>query len=276
MSQILFNRTVKTNIIIYPTDGTGRDGYITFNNAGFWKDNIKRYSLQEKYKRSSFARFHSIRKIPPSWKYHSDGTGRDTYILHNYGGLINNYKAPNLNIFRICDENSNENPLNKKDNNYYVMSSDEKRYQKKISKIQKDVINRLYYKPKEEYKFNHLRRENSYGNVFTKLKLEPIKKNHICDDNQKNIINNDVNRRYFFNNNELRNGNYLNKIFNDEKNDYNEKSRNKLALLNKYRIKCLSNNFDEKINHYPFNQFNKKMMNLTRSTSNRKYNLFNY
>ena len=38
MSQILFNRTVKTNIIIYTTDGTGRDGYITFNNAGFWKN----------------------------------------------------------------------------------------------------------------------------------------------------------------------------------------------------------------------------------------------
>lgn len=50
MSQILFNRTVKTNILIYPTNGSGRDGYITYNNAGFWKDNLKRISFDEKYK----------------------------------------------------------------------------------------------------------------------------------------------------------------------------------------------------------------------------------
>ena len=43
----LFNRTVKTNIIIYPTDGCGRDGYITYNNAGFWKQNIKQIVPKE-------------------------------------------------------------------------------------------------------------------------------------------------------------------------------------------------------------------------------------
>lgn len=274
MSQILFNRTVKTNIIIYPTDGTGRDGYITFNNAGFWKDNIKRYSLQEKYKRSSFARYRSIRKIPPIWNYHSDGTGRDTYVLYDFGGLINNYKTPNLNIFRSYDGNSNENLKNNKTayNNLF-MSTDEKRYQKKISKIQKDVVNRLYYKPKNEFKFNQMKRENSYGNVFTKLKLEPIKNKQILYDNEKNMINDNINERYFIKkNNELRNEGYLDNIF-DEKNE-NEKSRNKLSMFQKYNIKCLSNNYDEKNNHYPFNQFVRKN-NWTKRNLYSKSNLFN-
>ena len=113
MSQILFNRTVKTNIIIYPNDGTGRDCYIYFNNGGFWKDNIKRYALQEKFKRSSFARFRSIRKTPPIWNYHADGSGRDSYILYDYGGLINNYKVPRMHNFRGYDENLNDNYLRK-------------------------------------------------------------------------------------------------------------------------------------------------------------------
>ena len=98
MSQILFNRTVKTNIIIYPNDGTGRDCYIYFNNGGFWKDNIKRYALQEKFKRSSFARFRSIRKTPPIWNYHADGSGRDSYILYDYGGLIHRFDSSNSKL----------------------------------------------------------------------------------------------------------------------------------------------------------------------------------
>ena len=256
MSQILFNRTVKTNIILYPTDGTGRDGYITFNDGGFWKDNIKRYSLQEKYKRSSFARFRSLKKIPPIWNYHADGTGRDTYILHDYGGLINNYRTPNFNIFRSYDEKANENSRNKRLYNNLFMTLGEKRYQSKIARIQKDVINRLYYNPIREH--NQLKRENSYGNVFNKLKLEPIKANHAFNDNQKNTINEDINGRYFLNNNNLRNSNYLNYLFDDDKKNRNKKSRNNLSSLKNFRIKCLSNNYDDNSKHYPFNQFTKK------------------
>ena len=259
---------------MYPNDGTGRDAYIYFNNGGFWKDNIKRYSLQEKYKRSSFARFHSIRKTPPIWNYHADGTGRDTYILYDYGGLINNfYRANNLNIFRSYDEydiNSNRTI-----NNNFYLSPKEKKYHEQLTKIQKDVVNRLYYKPKKEVKFNNLKRENSYGNVFSKLKLEPIKINRSVDDNQKNQINDNINERYFNNNNGLRNNNYLDNIFNNEKKDANEKSRNNISLFKKYRIKCLSNKSDENNTHYPLNQFNKKM-NLTKKNYNEKSNLFNY
>ena len=104
---------------MYPNDGTGRDVYIYFNNGGFWKDNIKRYQLKEKFKRSSFARFHSIRKIPPIWNYHADGTGRDSYILYDYGGLINNYKGPYLHNFRGYDDNLNDDYFRKTNNALY-------------------------------------------------------------------------------------------------------------------------------------------------------------
>ena len=101
MSQILFNRTVKTNIIIYPTNGSGRDTYIMYNNAGFWKENLRKFSNKNKSKRSSFARFHSIRNIPRIWNYHSDGTGRDTYILYNDGGLMNIYQTADIIISKL-------------------------------------------------------------------------------------------------------------------------------------------------------------------------------
>ena len=265
MSQILFNRTVKTNIILYPTDGTGRDCYITYNNAGFWKDNIKRYSLDEKYKRSSFARFHSLKKIPPTWNYHADGTGRDSYILYDYGGLVNMYKTPNFNNFRNW-ENSN----NSYNNRNIYLSRDEKLYKNKLTKIQKDVVNRLYYKPKQENQFKNfnLKRENSYANVFRKLKLEPLSNHKSYNDNEKNTI---INDRYFYNNEGLRNKKYLNNFLNEDNNNNNVKSRNKMGNFKHYRIKCLSNNFDEKKNHYPFNQFVNKMT-LTKKNSDEKIN----
>ena len=269
MSQILTRRTVKTNIIIYPTDGTGRDGYITYNNGGFWKDNIKRFSLDEKYKRSSFARYRSIRKIPPIWNYHADGTGRDSYVFYDYGGLINNfYKVPNPNIFRTSNEEK-LNDYNKTSNQF--LTKDEKIYQTKITKIQKDVVNRLYYKPKNEFKLNRFKRENSYGNVIRNLKLEPIKTNtrynNNINDNENNNINDNINNLYFNNNSGLRSRNRLNKIFIDENKISNEETRNKYDFR-KYKIKCLSNDFDNKDRLYPFNHFSRK-------NSDKKFVLFN-
>jgi hypothetical protein len=270
MSQILFNRTVKTNIIIYPNDGTGRDCYIYFNNGGFWKDNIKRYSLQEKFKRSSFARFRSIRKTPPIWNYHADGSGRDSYILYDYGGLINNYKVPRMHNFRGYDENLNDNYLRKTYSTLY-MSADEKKYQDKLSRIQKDVVNRLYYKPRNKFRYNILKRDFSHENVFNKLKLESVKTNPTIHDNKTNIINV---KRFLNNNHSLRNKNYLDDAFNEEKNNNNERTRNKLGLFKSNSIKCLSQNFGEKT-HYPFNQFKRKM-NLVKGNLNKRSNLFNY
>ena len=76
---------------------------------------------------------------PPIWNYHSDGTGRDTYVLHDYGGLINHYKGPRTNFFRSnYENNSSENIFNNRMNNNSYLTRDEKIYQTKLTKIQKD------------------------------------------------------------------------------------------------------------------------------------------
>ncbi len=40
----LLYRNSNPRMAHYPSDGLGRDTYITFNNGGFWLDNIKSIS----------------------------------------------------------------------------------------------------------------------------------------------------------------------------------------------------------------------------------------
>ena len=155
MTNNIFNRTVKTNIIIYPTDGTGRDCYITYNNAGFWKDNIKRITQKEKFGRKPFATFHSLKRIPPSWNYHADGTGRDGYVLYDCGGLIHRFRSPNTNFFRA------DNDDNKRNNSYKNCFYQEMKGFIKINYIKYKLI---YYK---DYIINH--KENSNLNFYVKI-----------------------------------------------------------------------------------------------------------
>lgn len=262
MSKNIFNRTVKTNIILYPTDGTGRDCYITYNNAGFWKDNIKRITAKEKFGRKPFAAFHSLRKIPPSWNYHADGTGRDGYVLYDCGGLIHRFRSPNNNFFR-CNNDDNMNNTHYK---YNFLSRDERIYQNKLNKIQNDLLQRLYYKPRREFKFLH--KENSAPNIFNKKILEPIKnKNGNNNINNEQNNNNNLNERYNlgtldrgFNSKSQFRSAFLDEKNNNDDNTYNSRNSNKFRNFQKYKVKCLSNSIDERVYSYPFNQFtyNKK------------------
>ncbi len=259
MAKNIFNRTVKTNIIIYPTDGTGRDCYITYNNAGFWKYNLKRIKSKEKYRRNHFAAFHSLKRIPPTWNYHADGTGRDGYILYDYGGLIHRFHSPNnSNLFR----NNNYDVVTNTHYRSNFLTRDEKIYQNKLHKIQNDLLKRLYYKPKR--KFNFLRKENSSPNIFYKKQLMPIRnKNEIYLNKDNNTINNNNNERYGkgFNSTSKVKDTFLDEKKNcDEdyyipKNCYSPKNSYRFQNFKKYRVKCLSNSIDDRIYSYPFNQF---------------------
>ena len=162
MSKNIFNRTVKTNIILYPTDGTGRDYYISYNNAGFWKDNIKRIIPKEKHVSKPFANFHSLRRIPPTWKYHADGTGRDGYVLYDYGGLIHRFDPIDRNNSYL--RSSNDDIMSKTHYKKNFLSKDEILYRHKLNQIQNGLVKRLYYKPKRELKFLH--KDNSAPNIF--------------------------------------------------------------------------------------------------------------
>ena len=267
MTNNIFNRTVKTNIILYPTDGTGRDCYITYNNAGFWKDNIKRITQKEKFGRKPFAAFHSLKKIPPSWNYHADGTGRDGYVLYDCGGLIHRFRSPNTNLFR--SDNDDNNMRNTSYKNCFL-SRDERIYKQKLHQIQNDLLQRLYYKPKRQLKFLH--KDYSAPNIFNNAKLDQIKsQNDINYNNEMNNNNfnnfNNPNERYnygtetidkrFTTKSQLRNA-LLEEKNSNEDNTYNPKITNKFRNFKKYRVKCLANSIDERAYKYPFNQFTYK------------------
>lgn len=258
MSKNLFNRTVKTNIIKYPTDGTGRDCYITYNNAGFWKQNIKQITLKEKFSRKPFAVFHSLKRIPPSWNYHADGTGRDGYVLYDCGGLIHRFHSPESFLFRSNDNLYYNNNPNK--NNF--LTKDEILYKKKINKIQNDLLKRLYYKPKRENKFMY--KESSAPNIFYKKRLAPIDEKFSYNDNLQNNdtlynnerYNNNTPRRGYNTHSQIRNELFNSK--NNEMNDFIPQNSFKPKNYRKYNVKCLSNSIDERVYNYPFNQFTYK------------------
>ena len=115
-SSNFLGRTIRNNISLYIRDGQGRDGYISYNNGGFWKDpegiNIKKI----KYEHPQFSTFHSLNHSPAPFNYVRDGSGRDNYIAYNNGGLtkgyIPNFKF-NLNNF-LRKNNDNICYLNKK------------------------------------------------------------------------------------------------------------------------------------------------------------------
>ena len=84
-------RTVKTNIVLYSTDNKGRDGYITYNNGGFWKDNIKPIKMKPNFPRTINTTFHSLIHQAAPFNYYSDGRGRDTYVIKNNAGLVKEF-----------------------------------------------------------------------------------------------------------------------------------------------------------------------------------------
>jgi hypothetical protein len=220
-STSLFNRIAKTNIILYQNDGQGRDGYIKYNNAGFWKENIKQIYPKEKFTRPSFRVFHSLIKKPPIWIYYSDGSGRDSYVCYNDGGLIKNFiplSSSEKNLHKILRED-NDN-INKNNNHiqHYILSRDEKIYLQKIKQVEKDIVNRLYNSNTIKNNARNYRAINlndnsskntlnkSSSQIFGRQQLKPIKYKIDCssdilnknssfdgkDNNNNTIINDSI------------------------------------------------------------------------------------
>jgi hypothetical protein len=72
------------------SDGSGRDSFRLYNNGGLSipriKDPKESTHFKVGYKYNGPA---SPRKDAKPFEYRSDGSGRDSYILHNSGGLKN-------------------------------------------------------------------------------------------------------------------------------------------------------------------------------------------
>lgn len=86
---------------VYNTDGTGRDTYIGFDNGG----NTKKYEpvpcprqgIMSQTCTSFFGYPKQQSAAVKNVHYHSNGTGRDSYIHVDQGGYMNNFSTKAVN-----------------------------------------------------------------------------------------------------------------------------------------------------------------------------------
>ena len=142
-------RTLKSNISIYQIDGSGRDSYISYNNGGFWKDNFisGKMKQREAASRKKYSLI-SLTRNPPPFKYWSDGSGRDSYISYNEGGLVQKFTANNS--IELSSYLRNDNSVNNRSKRSF-MGEAEKKEQKILKGIERNVTSRLYEKEKKKY-----------------------------------------------------------------------------------------------------------------------------
>lgn len=85
-------RTYNPTYANYSGDGTGRDSYIILNNGGLTRE-PKRHMMWQSLNRCKPDLRPMASKPAPSLKYKSDGSGRDSYVIQNSGGLINDFRC---------------------------------------------------------------------------------------------------------------------------------------------------------------------------------------
>lgn len=155
MSQALY-RTFKSNYVPYFPDGNGRDRYIAYDNAGFYKNVIGTPKSLIGYKTNTFLStkipFHMMTKSikTPNFHYHADGTGRDKYIIVNGGGLFTDMKP--LISYKLTDFlRNNEDNISPTKKTRTYLSRDELKYNKLLKNIEKNLIKRLYTNDKKKF-----------------------------------------------------------------------------------------------------------------------------
>ena len=230
----------------------GRDGYIAYNNAGFWKENIKQIFPKEKFPRKPFAVFRSLRNIPPIWTYYSDGSGRDSYIYYNGGGLKKNFSPlSGENLQKYLREKIIDKDTNHKQN--VILSKDEKIYLNKINQIQKDLVNRLYNK----YKFNNNNindskmdnNDNMYDNTLHRSSSQITGRQTLHPIQYKfDTPSNTLNRNDSFN---FKSRNNNNLLTNRQLGSIKLKTRNINKIPWYYKKEFISNSVDHKLTRHP-------------------------
>lgn len=83
-------RTHNPTYASYSGDGTGRDSYIILNNGGLTKED-KPNMMWPSIKMGNQNMRRVAEKPAVAFKYKSDGSGRDSYVIRNSGGLINDF-----------------------------------------------------------------------------------------------------------------------------------------------------------------------------------------
>ena len=173
-------RTFRPSFTAYNSNGEGRDIYIQYNNGGFWKMDILPGQNINKNSTGSNYRFRSLNHRAAPFKYLSDGSGRDSYISCNDGGLKLNSKP--LTNYHLIDflrgDNNNFLEWNRTGTNWnkkHYMSKAEIKHNKLVKKIENGVVDRLYNK--EKHKF--IKDKNLDKDVFCKTESNWMKKDRV-------------------------------------------------------------------------------------------------
>jgi hypothetical protein len=141
----------------YFADGKGRDIYINHNNGGFWTQGVRTFAGKTINKEvSSKYQFRANAKNVPPFKYMSDGSGRDSYVIHESGGLKRDQKSLNelsLKDFLRTNEKINFKPKtgDKFTRTVSYCSKAEFECNKQLKNLEKRLVSRLY--DSEKHKF---------------------------------------------------------------------------------------------------------------------------
>ncbi|CAI2367952.1 unnamed protein product [Moneuplotes crassus] len=132
----------------YGSDGQGRDSYILKNNGGLCNEPSRPVFESTMYSR---VKPHTMGKAPlrdaTSFKYISDGSGRDFYITHNSGGLEAPYfpgTRPSESHFITSLRSGNKHMGQKK-----MITPAERQKMKKCQSAQRLLVQRLTASSKE-------------------------------------------------------------------------------------------------------------------------------
>lgn len=85
-----FCRSYAPKYASYFGDGLGRDSYIILNNGGL-TSKAKPFMMSRPFRRTIPGTMNSQSKDAAAVRYMPDGTGRDSYVIQNSGGLVSDY-----------------------------------------------------------------------------------------------------------------------------------------------------------------------------------------
>lgn len=280
-------RTVKTNIVLYSTDNMGRDHYITYNNGGFWKDNIRQIKMKPDFPRQMYSNFHSLIHQAAPFNYFSDGSGRDTYVIKNNAGLVKEFN-PLANRQFLSKYLREHVPITFKKNpkfqKVFLTPSDKENFLR-VHNIQNRVVNRLYNQSLEKFKekmradspmnkrsFNSINGRNNYPYIKSESSLmnySPNKNKTITNRMNSKILKHKMNKTY----------KYFNLSKKEIKNNILENSKNNtLTESNVNNKKCVSlyNTFRDECADRKFNSISKESWNPILTQNNTLNTLNNY
>ena len=235
-------RTKKNRMPIYIADGSGRDFYVKYNNAGYWKEN---YKVQQKteYDYPKYNNYHTLYHIPAPVKYFAAGDGRDSYII-NSTGMIRDSKplaSYGLNNFLRVNKSVEGHQKNKYKRNY--LSESEKRHNNSLQSLEKQLVNRLYNIPMKLNKEKKMK-EDEENNI-----LPIIGKEKENDDSKFNPLEKSSNFDL-------------------------DKSKNRTMNFKKFGILSLKNNFNTILNQGKMIERYEMTNNARRSNNEVDYNFY--